>query len=253
MTQKRYAVVSCHVEQPLDDRLWRRFESLQESRPGGFPIAALIRPPDPEGGESAREEAWLERARAAASRAPFGLHTHWTAPDQARPKGGDPAARVVRELAWLKERSLELRLFCGGGWYADAEVAGVLAGAGLIDCTPTRFRPSYLPPEARRLDLGEPSSIALADGRELAAIPSTRSLGMLVRALFRPGALAEPVVHVYFHDTELASARRRLLLRLALVLLARRRVPLDQLQLLERLGPLPQVRLSDCLLPRAAS
>ena len=49
--RKRYAVVSCHVERPLEDGIWARFTALQERRPGGFPIAALMRPPDPAAGE----------------------------------------------------------------------------------------------------------------------------------------------------------------------------------------------------------
>src|SRR5258705_8412675 len=89
------AVVSWHVERPLDDDAWRRFDALQRRRPGGFDVIALIRPPDAAHGED--EQAWLERAHAAASRAPLGLHTHWTSPSHARPSGGDPSARVRRE------------------------------------------------------------------------------------------------------------------------------------------------------------
>src|ERR671931_540998 len=33
--EKRYAVVSCHVERPLDDCVWTRFEALAAARPGG--------------------------------------------------------------------------------------------------------------------------------------------------------------------------------------------------------------------------
>src|SRR5712691_600003 len=56
-----YGVVSCHVEHPLDDRSWRLFADLQERRPSGFTIAALMRPPDASAGED--ETLWLERAR----------------------------------------------------------------------------------------------------------------------------------------------------------------------------------------------
>ena len=76
------------MERPLDDDVWRRFSTLQERRPGRFAIAALMRPP----AEGENEERWLERAREAQERAPFGLHTHWTAPDHARPTAGDPGA-----------------------------------------------------------------------------------------------------------------------------------------------------------------
>ena len=93
----RYAVVSCHVERPLDDEVWARFSELQERRPGGFRIAALMRPPDSQANED--EILWLGRAKAAAQHGPLGLHTHWTAPDHARPTGGDPAARVREQAA----------------------------------------------------------------------------------------------------------------------------------------------------------
>src|SRR5437667_458956 len=59
----RYGVVSCHVERPLDDAVWDAFSALQERRPSGFRIAALMRPPDPDAGED--EQEWLARARAA--------------------------------------------------------------------------------------------------------------------------------------------------------------------------------------------
>ena len=69
----KVAVVSCHVERPLDDRCWAAFSALQASRPGGFEIAALMRPP----AEGESESLWLARARIAAARGPLGHHTHW--------------------------------------------------------------------------------------------------------------------------------------------------------------------------------
>src|SRR5207245_1465282 len=72
---KPYGVVSCHVERPLDDECWSRFVAVQARRPGGFRIAALMRPPDAGAGED--EERWLARARAAAERGPLGQHTHF--------------------------------------------------------------------------------------------------------------------------------------------------------------------------------
>ena len=84
-SRERYAVVSCHVERPLDDPVWTRFAALQEARPGGFAIAALVRPADPAFDED--EARWVDRAREAAKRGPLGHHTHWTAPDHARPTG----------------------------------------------------------------------------------------------------------------------------------------------------------------------
>lgn len=225
---KRYAVVSCHVERPLDDAVWRRFVRLQARRPGGFAIAALLRPPDPATAEAGLEETWLERARVAAQQGPFGLHTHWTAPDHARPTGGDPAGRVRADVAWLRGHGLDPRLFCGGGWYMDPAVAAVLAEEGLRDCTGTRFRPAYLAPDAPRLSAPAPRTLETAAG-PLAELPSTHSIGMLVRALARP--LPEPLVHVYFHDTDLLDRRRAAALELGLRALRLRRRParLDEL------------------------
>src|SRR4051812_36489824 len=107
------AVVSCHLERPLDDESWRRFDALRRR----IDVIALIRPPDPAFGED--EERWLERALTLDH---VGLHTHWTSPTHARPTGGDPAARVRLDAAWMRERGIEPRWFCGGGWYTDDAV-----------------------------------------------------------------------------------------------------------------------------------
>jgi hypothetical protein len=218
------AAVSCHVERPLDDRTWAAFARLQERRPGGLAIAALVRPPDPQAQED--EARWLERARAAAARGPFGLHTHWTSPSHARPTAGDPAQRVASELEWLRERNLQPTLFAGGGWYLDEDVAETLAAAGLADCTATAFRPPYLPPGAARLGAPAPTRLVLRSGARLLELPSTHSLGMLARAV--PRRLDAPVVHAYFHDTDLLRPLRRAALVAALTALGRlRAVPTD--------------------------
>ena len=191
------ALVSCHVERPLDDQAWERFDALQRRRPGGLDVIALVRPPDGAFGED--EERWLERARRAAARAPFGLHTHWTSPTHARPTGGDPAGRVVREAAWLREHGLEPAFFCGGGWYTDDAVRAAVAELGLVDCTPRG---------------GPPSA---------GTLPTTHSLGALARGVLRP---LPGYVHAYFHDYDLLDVRRRLALVAALAILGRRATPL---------------------------
>src|SRR2546421_4384767 len=221
--EKRYAVVSCHVERPLDDRVWTAFEALAAARPAGFRIAARRRPPAPAAGED--ETLWLARARRAAELGPLGHHTHWGGPGQARPLDGETARRVRREGTWLREAGLEPTLFCGGGWYSDEEVAEAVAELGYADCTATTFRPPYLADGAPRLHLDGPALLELESGRRLLALPSTHSIGMLVRAL--PRRLDEPLVHVYFHDTDLLDRRRALALRTALRVLALRRTPSD--------------------------
>jgi hypothetical protein len=220
---ERPAVVSCHVERPLEDRVWRLFSRLQERRPGGFAIAALMRPPDAEAGEDA--ERWLERARAAAARGPLGQHTHWGGPEQARPRGGHPAVRVRREGRWLREVGLRPTLFCGGGWYLDADVAEAVADLGYSDCTATAFRPAYLGAGSPRVDLAAPARLVLPSGRRLLELPATHSLGRAAKGVI--GRLSEPVVHVYFHDTDLLDRRRRAALAAALAVLGRRRAPTD--------------------------
>jgi hypothetical protein len=218
------AVVSCHVERPLDDAAWAAFAALQARRPGGLEIAALVRPPD--AGES--ESLWLARARIASANGPFGLHTHWGGREQARPTGGDPAALVCEQVAWLRERGLQPRLFAGGGWYLDEPVASVLAELGLADCTATAFRPSYLDAGAERLALAEPARLRVGEAT-LLELPATHSLGMAARAAL--GRLPA-YVHVYFHDTDLLDRTRARALEWALRIVGRRRRPerLDRLQ-----------------------
>jgi hypothetical protein len=224
--RERYAVVSCHVERPLDDRVWARFAELQERRPGGFRVAALLRPADPAHGED--EGAWVERAREAAARGPLGHHTHWTAPDHARPTGdGDPAVRVLTEGRRLRELGLRPTLFCGGGWYSDAGVAEACAELGYADCTATAYRPAYLALGAPRLSLAAPAWLALGSGASLLELPSTHSLGMAARTVLAPSGPGDDVAHVHFHDTDLVDSRRRAALVWTLRVLARRRVPTD--------------------------
>jgi hypothetical protein len=212
-------VVSCHVERPLDDAVWAEFAALQERRPGGLEIAALMRPPEAEAGEL-DDATWLGRAHEAAARGPLGHHTHFTSPTHARPTGGDPAERVRREGAWLAERGIAPTLFCGGGWYTDDGVTRACADLGYADCTPRATRPPYLPPDAAWAELGAPARIAL-HGSTLVAVPTTHGAGDLAKALARPGLPAR--VHVYFHDTDLVEPRRRALITAALALLGRRR------------------------------
>lgn len=215
-----YAVVSCHVERPLDDACWKRFSALQRRKPGGFSIAALLRPPDAGAGEDA--ELWLDRAREAAVQGPLGHHTHFVGPTHARPHGGGAghAERVRSEALWMREHGLEPRLFCGGGWYMDEGVAGVLAELGYADCTATAFTPPYLAEGAPRLAAELPTWLELPNGRRLLELPSTHSLGMAARTV---AARSLPrYVHLYFHDTELLSWSRRAALAATLVVLARR-------------------------------
>jgi hypothetical protein len=221
---RRVAVVSCHVERPLDDACWSRFSALQVACPAGFRIAALMRPP--EAGED--EQRWLGRAREAAERGPVGLHTHFVSAAQARPASAGPehADRARREAEWMEAKGLAPTLFCAGGWFMDEALAETVADLGLADCSATAFRPSYLSPGAPRLAAAAPTRVALRSGARLLELPSTHSLGMAARAAFRP-SLGSNVIHVYFHDTDLLSGRRSRALRAALRMLGRRRRAID--------------------------
>jgi hypothetical protein len=196
------AVVSCHVERPLDDHTWRRLEELLRRRPGGLDVIALIRPPDVEHGED--EQRWLERVGPVAARMPLGLHTHWTSPGHARPTGGDPAARVRTEAAWMRESGLEPAFFCGGAWYTDDDVRTAVSELGLVDCTLRFALPGH------------------------GVLPTTHSLGQLARAVLRP---LPAYVHAYFHDTDLLDSKRRAALLVSLAVLGRRRYAGDPREL----------------------
>ena len=237
---QRYAVVSCHVERPLDDAVWEAFRRFQVRRPGGFRIAALVRPPDPAAAAEAgadRAAVWLERARLAAAQGPFGLHTHFGGREHGRPRPGDsdPADRVRDELATFAGSGLAPRFFCGGNWYIDERVAAVLAAAGLADCTATAFTPRHLAPGQPRLSLAAPARLSLGDGATLLELPTTHSLGMTARAALSPSAPA--TLHCYFHDTDLVDRRRAAALAAGLAVLGRRRRPLDLDELAALIAP----------------
>jgi len=229
-----YAVASCHVERPLDDRVWERYLALLRRRPGGFRIASLLRPPA--AGED--EALFVARASEAAERGPLGHHIHWTSPTHARPTQPDPAGAVRREGAWLREQGLEPHFFCGGGWYTDADVMSAVADLGYVDCTATAWRPSYLPAGAERAALDAPAWVRLADGRRVLELPTTHSLGAAAKSLVRP---LPRVVHVHFHDYELLESTRRAAIAVTLGLLALRRRPVS----LDDLGAEREVAWSD--------
>ena len=197
-----------------------------------------MRPADAAAGED--EGTWLERAREAAAHGPLGHHTHWTAPDHARPTGGPTGERVLAEGRRLQELGLEPSLFCGGGWYTDVDVAEACADLGYVDCTPRARRPSYLATGEAWASLAEPARIRLPSERLLEAIPTTHSLGEVARTLPRPRSLP-PLVHVYFHDTDLADRHRRVGLAALLVLLARLAEPTDLARLAEGTETDPEV------------
>jgi hypothetical protein len=230
----RYAVVSCHVERLLDDRVWDSYRRLLERRPGGFAVTSFVRAP----ADGEDRDEWLARSRRAAELAPLGHHTHWGGPTHARPPVGvDPSAVVRAEIEWLRSNEIAPRYFCGGGWYLDASLARTLARHGYIDCTATTFRQSYLPYGAARLQLPGPRRLLLAESETLLELPATHSIGALGRGLLHlPSA-----VHVHFHDWELSRPARRTAIYALLRALARIRRPLSIDSLAERSADVSEI------------
>jgi hypothetical protein len=107
-----------------------------------------------------------------------------------------------------------------------------LAELGYVDCTATTFRQSYLPPGAPRLQLAGPALVRLPSGSGLLELPATHSLGMLGRSLRLP-----PLVHVHFHDWELADRRRAVAIDALLRLLGLRRRAVDVSELARQAAP----------------
>jgi hypothetical protein len=240
-TSKSFAVVSCHVERLLDDRVWQAYRTLLQARHGGFAVASLVRPPDERRGEDPRT--WLDRVREIRALGPVGHHTHWTSPEHARPlKGAETGERVLREGAWLRGHDVAATCFCGGGWFTDASVVEACASLGYVDCTPLARRPPRLQTGGSWAELTAPALVQTAAG-PLLAIPTTHSLGELARLALRPQRIREVVVHGYFHDTDLLDPRRRRALTVALTVLGRRRTvgDLDSLAagLREEVGRVP--------------
>lgn len=228
------AVVSCHVERPLDDAVWSAFERLLRERAAGFVVTPFMRPPD--ASEEDASDRWLERARTAASLAPLGHHTHWGGASRARPTDDvDPAAKVKAESEWFRSHGLAPQYFCGGGWYLDVPLAETLAERGYVDCTATTFRQSYLSESAPRLQLAAAARLVLPSGATLTELPATHSLGMLARSWRLPAD-----VHVHFHDWELLDRRRAAVLRALLRVLALRRRPLTVAELANRAATGPE-------------
>ena len=116
--------------------------------------------------------------------------------------------------------------FCGGGWYSDDSVAGACSTLGYVDCTPRASRPPRLEEGGAWVELAVPAIVETPSG-EVLAIPTTHSLGELVRLAFRPRPTPATVVHGYFHDTDLLDARRRRALVASLAVLGRRRTARD--------------------------
>ena len=152
----------------------------------------------------------------------------------------------------MEAQGLAPTLFCAGGWYMDEALAETVARLGLVDCSATAFRPGYLAAGEPRLHAVGPSRIELPSGARLLELPATHSLGMAARATIKR-SLGPHVLHVYFHDTDLLSARRRAALVATLRMLGRRRRPIDLDELADAAADVaPELAFADAFTGRNA-
>ena len=170
--------------------------------PGGFTIAALMRPARPGRERDALARTRADRRRARAPRPPHALGRRDPGTADRRRSG---RARPPRGGVAPRPRPR-----------ADASSAAAAGtrtrpsrprspSSGYADCTATAFRPAYLA-GARG---------GSARGARLAALSARRGCSSCRRRTrsawrhARPSAGARPAyVHVYFHDTDLLDARR---------------------------------------------
>ena len=186
----RYAVVSCHVERPLDDEVWRR------SRGSGAPAGRL-----PDRGAAAAARPGPARTRRAGSsgragrraRAASATTRTGRAPTHARPTGGDPAERVrARGRSGCASRASRRASSAAAAGTSTRRVAGALAELGYADCTATSL-PAALPARRRAAALARRARRGSAcRRRRLLELPTTRSLGMAARAAIRAQRRADP-------------------------------------------------------------
>ena len=88
------------------------------------------------------------------------------------------------------------------------------------------------------------SGVVLGSGARLLELPATHSLGMLVRAVLEP--LDVPIVHAYFHDTDLLRPIREAGFILALSILGRiRATPTDLDALRSEHADAPEIPFGD--------
>ena len=174
-----YAVVSCHVERPLDDAVWDRYREL-------------VRQPAGRASRSPRcmRAAGRRRGRASASssgraRRPRSGRSGTTRTGRRRRTRVRPAAirpsRCCARAAGCASAGLEPRVLLRRRLVHGRGVLGAVAELGYVDCTATAARPSFLPPGSPRAALDAPAWIRLDDGRRVLELPSTHSLGAAAR------------------------------------------------------------------------
>ena len=222
---ERYAVVSCHVERPLDARVWARVRRTaaapagRDSRRSAHPASGL------RGGRARRDDlarARARRGRPRASRPPHALHEPDARPaDRRRPgRAGRPGGSVAPRARALRRPSSA----AAAGTRTQAWRRHVPRSDTWTSRRGRRARRTCRTGPPGRSSTGRRGSTS-APRPCSTAVPTTHGAGDLLRAVVRPGLPAQ--VHAYFHDTDLVDPRRRRLIALGLRLLARRRPASD--------------------------
>ena len=178
--RERYAVVSCHVERPLDDAVWARFSALQGDARAASRSRRCSAHPTPRPART--RAAWLERAREAAARGPLGHHTHWTARTTRGRRPPGPGSACARKASGYASSASRRR--------SSAEAAGTRTprsrrpapSSGTSTARREATRPAYLAAGERWAFLPAPARIRLPSAR--AARHSDDALAR------RPGASA---------------------------------------------------------------
>ena len=207
-SSKRYAVVSCHVERPLDDACWSRFSRSAGPAPGRLPDRSADTTPRcgrrrgrGSAGSSGRAGRPSKGRSASTPTSSLpGMH------GRQNPGPSTPSA-CGSEAGWLRESRSR-------AWRSSAAAAGTWTRAlaetlSPSSATPTARRPPSGRPTSRRARRG--SRPPTRRGSPCRAERACSSSPRRTRSAWPPGlrsavARAATVVHVYFHDTDLLSA-----------------------------------------------
>ena len=162
----------CHVERPLDDAVWARFRALLRRRPAGSGSPrSSARPTPSRRGRGSAGSSGRARRSTLAVRAPHALDV---ADARAADRAAIPAARVRRELDWLRAQGLD---------------AALLLRRRLVHGRDVRRRSPRpgSPTAPRRRSRCRTAAAAWSTAPQPGLLPATHTLGMLARAVAPAG------------------------------------------------------------------
>ena len=165
--------VSCHVERPLDDRVWEVFASFRSSSGPAEPSwLRCLRPPEKREGE--RWEPWLARAHdPSQARGRWGCTRTGPGFAHAPPERRGPGRpRPWSRVAGSRRKGSPRRSSAGAAGTGIPTSARRSPSSGMPTAPPRRSVPSYLPPDSPpRLELVEQARVVLPSGGAPACAP----------------------------------------------------------------------------------